>query len=110
MAGSQRGWAPPDAGPRRPTRGNAMSSRAILARAAALAVLALAAAPARAADPVYPLASHVGLVAPGAMKPSERFRGFEDPVTGASILILEVPAQAYPEVEKQMTAEALKKQ
>jgi len=87
-----------------------MSSRAILARAAALAVLALAAAPARAADPVYPLASHVGLVAPGAMKPSERFRGFEDPVTGASILILEVPAQAYPEVEKQMTAEALKKQ
>jgi hypothetical protein len=87
-----------------------MSSRAILARAAALAVLALAAAPARAADPVYPLASHVGLVAPGAMKPSDHFRGFEDPVTGASILILEVPAQAYPEVEKQMTPEALKKQ
>ncbi|HUI96635.1 MAG TPA: hypothetical protein VLX44_12835 [Xanthobacteraceae bacterium] len=87
-----------------------MSSRAFFARAAVLAGLALAAAPADAANPVYPLASHVGLVAPGAMKPSERFRGFEDPATGASILILEVPAQAYPEVEKQMTAEALKKQ
>ncbi len=88
-----------------------MSSRALLARtAAALAVIALAAAPARAADPVYPLASHVGLVAPGAMKPSQRFRGFEDPATGASILILEVPPQAFAEVEKQMTAEALKKQ
>jgi len=87
-----------------------MSSRAILARAAALAAIGLAAAPAHAADPVYPLASHVGLVAPGAMKPSDHFRGFEDPATGASILILEVPAQAYPEVEKQMTAEALKKQ
>jgi hypothetical protein len=44
------------------------------------------------------------------MKPSQRFRGFEDAATGASILILEVPAKAYPEVEKQMTAEALKKQ
>src|SRR3974390_1162964 len=91
-----------------------MSSRAILARAAALPLvgllIGLAALPARAADPVFPLASHVGLVAPGGMKPSERFRGFEDPATGASILILEVPAQAYAEVEKQMTAEALKKQ
>ena len=87
-----------------------MSSRAFFPRIAVLAVLALATAPAHAADPVYPLASHVGLVAPGGMKPSERFRGFEDPATGASILILEVPAQAYAEVEKQMTAEALKKQ
>ncbi len=88
-----------------------MSSRAILARtAAALAVVALAAAAARAADPVYPLASHVGLVAPGDMKPSQRFRGFEDPATGASILILEVPPQAFAEVERQMTAEALKEQ
>jgi hypothetical protein len=87
-----------------------MTFRAILARAAALIVIAVAAIPARAADPVYPLASHVGLVAPGAMKPSQRFRGFEDPATGASILILEVPAQAYADVEKQMTAEALKKQ
>lgn len=88
-----------------------MNSRAILARAAAaLAAIALAAAPALAADPVFPLASHVGLVAPGAMKPSERFRGFEDPATGAAILILEVPPRAYPDVEKQMTPEALKKQ
>jgi hypothetical protein len=87
-----------------------MNSRAILAAAATLAAIALAAAPALGADPVFPLASHVGLVAPGAMKPSERFRGFEDPATGAAILILEVPPRAYPEVEKQMTPEALKKQ
>src|SRR5215469_16293525 len=87
-----------------------MTPRAILARTlAVLAAIALA-APARAADPVFPLASHVGLVAPGAMKPSQRFRGFEDPATGASILILEVPPQAYPKVEKEMTPEALKKQ
>src|SRR5215469_8334748 len=87
-----------------------MTPRAILARTlAVLAAIALA-APARAADPVFPLASHVGLVAPGSMKPSQRFRGFEDPATGAAILILEVPPRAYPEVEKQMTPEALKKQ
>jgi len=87
-----------------------MSSRAILARAAALALVVLAPAPACAADPIYPLASHVGLVPPPAMKPSQRFRGFEDPATGAAILILEVPAQAYAKVEKEMTPEALKKQ
>ncbi len=88
-----------------------MTRRATVVRsAAALLAAALAAGPALAADPVYPTASHVGLVAPPAMKPSARFRGFEDPASGASVLILEGPPQAFPEVEKQMTAEALKKQ
>jgi hypothetical protein len=80
--------------------------------AGAMLAVALVALPlaARAADPVFPLASHVGLVAPGAMKPSSNFRGFEDHEAGASILILEIPPQAYADIEKQMTADALKKQ
>jgi hypothetical protein len=79
---------------------------------AAMLALALVALPpmARAADPVFPLASHVGLVAPGAMKPSQNFRGFEDRETGASILILEIPPQAQGDLEKQMSVDALKKQ
>ena len=88
----------------------AIAARAGAALAFAAACAVLAAGGARAEEPVYPVASHVGLVAAGTMKPSERFRGFEDPVSGAYVLILEVPAQAYPEVERQMTPEGLKKQ
>jgi hypothetical protein len=83
-----------------------MMSRTILAAAA----MALAILPARAADPVYPLASHIGLVAPGGMQPSPTFRGFENREAGASIVILEIPPQAYASVEKQLTVEALKKE
>ena len=87
-----------------------MTIGSITARAAVALALAALPAAARAADPVYPSASHVGLTAPGAMKPATGFRGFEDRDTGASILILEIPLKAYPEIEKQMTADALKKQ
>src|SRR5262249_2591607 len=90
-----------------PIRGKLMILRPIFA-AAALASLAWA-APASAADAVFPPASHIGLVAPATMKPSQSFRGFEDRDASASILILEIPAQAYAGVEKQLSAEALKK-
>jgi hypothetical protein len=83
-----------------------MISRPIFA--ALGAVLAFA-APARAADAVFPPASHIGLAAPATMKPSQNFRGFEDRDASASILILEIPAQAYEGVEKQLSTEALKK-
>jgi hypothetical protein len=85
-----------------------MKFRPIFA-ATALVSLAWAGAVAQAADAVFPLASHVGLVAPATMKPSQSFRGFEDRAAKASILILEVPAQAYAGVEKQLTTAALKK-
>ena len=88
-----------------------MLLRPVLARTAmALAAVALLASPARAADPVFPLTSHVGLVAPGAMKPSQNFRGFTDLEAGASILIAEVPPLAFPKLEKDMSSEALAKQ
>src|SRR5258707_866525 len=88
-----------------------MIDRSILARAAiATAVFTLLAAPARAADPAYPLGSHIGLVVPGTMKPSTGFRGFEDRDAGASLLIIEIPPQAYADVEKQISTAALKSQ
>jgi len=87
-----------------------MRFRPLLAPGLALALAALAAAPVRAADAVFPLASHIGLVAPGSMQPSQNFRGFEDRDANASILILEIPAPAFAGVEKQLTAEALKKE
>ncbi len=87
-----------------------MTFRPLLAPALALALVMLAGAPGRAADAVFPLASHVGLVAPATMKPSETFRGFEDRGANASILILEIPSQALDGVEKQLSPETLKKE
>jgi hypothetical protein len=87
-----------------------MTFRPLPALSLAFALVALAAAPGRAADAVFPLASHVGLVAPASMTPSQAFRGFEDRVANASILILEIPAQAFAGVEKQLAPEALKKE
>src|SRR5258708_8648151 len=81
-----------------------MIARSIVVRtAAALAVASLWAAQALAADPTFPLGSRVGLVAPGAMMPSTTLRGFEDRDTKASMLILELPPQAYAEAERQMS-------
>jgi len=87
-----------------------MTFRPLLAPGLALALVALTAAPGLGADAVFPLASHVGLVAPGSMTPSQAFRGFEDRAASASILILEIPAPAFAGVEKQLTPEALKKE
>lgn len=87
-----------------------MTCRPLLAPGLALALIALAAVPGRAADAVFPLASHIGLVAPASMTPSQAFRGFEDRAASASILILEIPAPAFAGVEKQLTPEALKKE
>ncbi|HLH88144.1 MAG TPA: hypothetical protein VKX28_06775 [Xanthobacteraceae bacterium] len=78
--------------------------------AAALAAIVLLALPAQAADPVFPGASHVGLVVPAGLKPSTTFRGFVDPDVNASVLILEVPPPVYSKLEAEMSAEGLKKQ
>jgi hypothetical protein len=91
-----------------------MTARSIVA-CTAFAVVTLLAAPALttkalAAEASYPLGSRIGLVAPGAMKPSQSFRGFEDKDAQASMLILEIPPQAYPEVEKQMSPTGLTSQ
>ena len=92
-------------------------SSSVLARAfAGLAAAALAIGvvtgptTARAADPVFPFGSRVGLVPPPGMVASERFAGFADPSANAAILITVLPADAYEHVAKSLDAEALKKQ
>src|SRR5256885_1818721 len=73
----------------------------------ALAVVMLV-APARAADPVFPVNSRIGLVAPAGFTPSTKFQGFENPEASAAILLAELPGDAYADVEKGFTDEALK--
>jgi hypothetical protein len=84
-----------------------MRARRSLRHALVLLALTLA-APAYAADPVFPTASRIGLVAPAGFKPSNRFAGFENPEASAVILLTELPATTYPDVEKGFTDEALK--
>lgn len=91
------------------TRGsklNSASTAAILAAALAWLVLAPAA---RAADPIFPIASRVGLVPPAGMVVSKGFVGFEDVAKDSAILIAAQPPAAYPEIEKSLATDALKK-
>jgi hypothetical protein len=84
--------------------------RTIVGALAVLAVtaLALTVGPALAADPVFPTSSRVGLVPPAGFVPSTRFAGFENQQANAAILLLTMPNEAYAEVEKNFTNEALK--
>ena len=81
--------------------------------AGGLAVLLLAsciAAPARAADPLFPPGSRVGLAPPPGMVLSDSFAGFADPDKNAAILIATLPAAAYSQLDKSLDVDELHKQ
>jgi hypothetical protein len=70
----------------------------------------LASAPSHAAEPLFPTGSLVGFVPPPGFVTSKRFPGFENSDNGGSILLFNLPPQAYADIEKSMTAEAFKAQ
>jgi len=85
-----------------------------LAAACALA-LVLAAVPwlpgdARAAETVFPVGSRIGLVPPAGMQAAKGFPGFENDGRNAFIRLIAMPAQAFGEIERTMTNEAIRKQ
>jgi hypothetical protein len=91
------------------TSGSKLNSvRTAAVFAAALACLVFARA-AQAADPIFPVGSHVGLVPPAGMVVSKGFVGFEDVAKDSAILIAAQPAAAYPEIEKSLATDSLKK-
>lgn len=61
-------------------------------------------------QPVYPSSSRFGFDPPSDMTPSRRFMGFERRDGGAMVTVVELPAEAYPEVERSFTEENLKTQ
>jgi hypothetical protein len=80
---------------------------------AGLAVLLLSllvAMPSRAAEPLFPPGSRVGLVPPTGMVLSEAFAGFADPEKNAAILIATLPAAAYSQLDKTLDTDELRKQ
>src|SRR5262245_40019195 len=89
--------------------GPAMSF-ALVPRLTAVAALLAFAAVAQAAEPTFPAGSRLGLVPPAGLTSPSGFRGFLDRDNNASILMIEMPTAAFAEIEKTMTAAALKKQ
>jgi len=77
---------------------------------AAVVALMVWAIPARAADPIFPAGSRIGLVPPAGMVPSTMFMGFEDRDKHAAILLATFPADVFDQLDKSMLPEALKKQ
>jgi hypothetical protein len=67
-------------------------------------------APAQAADAVYPAGSRIGLVPPPGMTISQSFTGFEDRDNRVALILVALPAAAYPDIEKSTTPETLQKQ
>src|SRR5579862_5594292 len=80
--------------------------------AAALAGIVMAFAPppgAQAADAIFPVGSLVGVVPPPGMVVSKGFLGFEDVAKDSAMLIAAQPPAAFPEIEKSLATDVLKK-
>jgi hypothetical protein len=82
---------------------------AVLAMAAGAALL-VAASYARAADPVFPPASRIGLAPPPGFVVSSNFLGFQHSDKQATILMAELPNYAFETIEKEVAAELKKDQ
>jgi hypothetical protein len=87
-----------------------MKNRAPIASLAACIFLIALALPAGAADAVFPTASRLGMVPPPGLEASKSFPGFEDSDKTAFIRLIALPEQAFAEIDKTMTNDALKKQ
>ena len=74
---------------------------------AILLALALPSGPARATETMYPRGSALGLVPPPGMVESSQFAGFEDDATKASILVVDMPADAYDQLATGFSEQAL---
>ena len=73
-------------------------------------VLLLASLPSSATEVAYPPGSRIGLAPPSGMVTSRNFFGFEDPHNNVAIIMVTLPGDAYAELSKTVTADALKQQ
>lgn len=73
----------------------------------AAALLLVSATFAGAADAIFPRGSIIGLVPPPGMAESRTFSGFEDREKGASILIVDMPPEAFAQLDASFTDKAL---
>ncbi|AMB43832.1 hypothetical protein [Methylobacterium sp. AMS5] len=71
-----------------------------------MSALTASSAPVLAAEPVFPPAGSLGLAPPPGMKPAARFSGFEHR-SGASIVLVEMPPEAWDQINGKFTPEAM---
>ena len=83
---------------------------ALFLRLFLVAAFALGTLSAAAAEPPFPPGSRLGLVAPEGMNVSRNFFGFEDAQKNAAIILVALPPDAYAELDRSITADALKRQ
>jgi hypothetical protein len=76
-------------------------------RTALLLCALLLSGPIQAADTVFPVGSHIGMVPPPGMTASTTFPGFEDRDRKSAIILSQVPGQAYEQFLKAMSAGAI---
>jgi hypothetical protein len=84
--------------------------RLLLVLTLALGAAPLLAAPVQAVEVIFPVGSRVGLVPPAGLAVSTHFLGFEDPEHNVAILLVTLPAEAFADLDKSITADGLKKQ
>lgn len=87
-----------------------MSPRSVVAILSVPILSVLLAGAAAAADRVFPPGSRIGLVPPAEMVPSRGMTGFRHPRSGAAIIAIEMPAEAFPGLAASFTDPALKAQ
>ncbi len=83
---------------------------ALLAVTVAAGALLGAAPSLLAADPVFPMASVIGLAPPSGMVASKTFPGFEDPDKDAAILLAAQSPGVFADLKKGLDADVLKKE
>src|SRR5262249_40253749 len=71
---------------------------------------AVGATPAAAGAFFYPPGPRIGLPPPQGMVTSKNFFGYEDAENNAAIILLALPPQAYADLDKSVTPDALKQQ
>ena len=74
----------------------------------ALLIFLVFSAAARAAEPVFPPGSRVGLAPPPGMTVGTSFQGFEDRAQRVTLLVTEVSAQTYDKIAQDFTPEAIR--
>lgn len=82
----------------------------MILRSIAVILSVVMAGAAAAADRVFPPGSRIGLVPPADMVPARGLTGFRHPRSGAAILAIEMPAEAYQGLAASFTDPALKAQ
>ena len=93
-----------------PGRGKIAAVMAPFRRLMLVVTLALLAPIAHAADVAYPPGSRIGLVPPAGMVTSANFFGYEDRDNNVAIILVGLPVEAYADLEKSASAEALRQQ